>query len=147
MVLLPQYISLLLQLRFCYKWLGNSLNSKKMLMILIFNIILVQFNFILDPIFCFILLAPVIAHFYDNALLTSVIRVLGIKLPVSAVNSIQYAYVSRKWSLENFSLQLQLEQWYLLQSVFQWLIQDLVYGPQWPNILLIQLQILPFYFS
>lgn len=54
-------------------------------------------NLILSLILYLVLffLAPVIAYFYDNALLTSVIRVLGIKLPVSAVNSIQYAYVSR----------------------------------------------------
>lgn len=61
-------------------------------------------NIILSLILYFVLffLAPVIAYFYDNALLTSVIRVLGIKLPVSAVNSIQYAYVSRNMEFRKF---------------------------------------------
>lgn len=61
-------------------------------------------NLILSLILYLVLffLAPVIAYFYDNALLTSVIRVLGIKLPVSAVNSIQYAYVSRKMEFRKF---------------------------------------------
>lgn len=61
-------------------------------------------NLILSLILYLVLffLAPVIAYFYDNALLTSVIRVLGIKLPVSAVNSIQYAYVSRNMEFRKF---------------------------------------------
>lgn len=61
-------------------------------------------NLILSLILYLVLffLAPVIAYFYDYALLTSVIRVLGIKLPVSAVNSIQYAYVSRKMEFRKF---------------------------------------------
>lgn len=61
-------------------------------------------NLILSLILYLVLFffAPVIAYFYDNALLTSVIRVLGIKLPVSAVNSIQYAYVSRKMEFKKF---------------------------------------------
>lgn len=61
-------------------------------------------NLILSLILYLVLffLAPVIAYFYDNALLTAVIRVLGIKLPVSAVNSIQYAYVSRNMEFRKF---------------------------------------------
>lgn len=40
--------------------------------------------------------APFIAHFYDNEVLTPVLRVLGISILFNSANSIQYAYVSRK---------------------------------------------------
>lgn len=40
-------------------------------------------------------LAPYIAHFYGQELLSSVIRVMGIRLMVAAVNTVQHAYVSK----------------------------------------------------
>ena len=39
--------------------------------------------------------APYIAHFYGQELLSSVIRVMGIRLMVAAVNTVQHAYVSK----------------------------------------------------
>lgn len=46
--------------------------------------------------------APFIAQFYDMPLLTTVLRVLSIKLPLSAINSIQNAYVSRHMDFKKF---------------------------------------------
>ncbi|MBR1404379.1 MAG: lipopolysaccharide biosynthesis protein [Treponema sp.] len=46
--------------------------------------------------------APVIARLYKNALLTTVLRVMGIKFFISAVNSVQQAYVARKMIFRKF---------------------------------------------
>lgn len=46
--------------------------------------------------------APFVAEFYSNALLTPILRVFGLRLPISAVNSIQNAYVSRKMDFRKF---------------------------------------------
>lgn len=47
-------------------------------------------------------LSPIIASFYDMPLLTPVLRVFSLRLPISAVNSIQNAYVSRKMDFRKF---------------------------------------------
>lgn len=46
--------------------------------------------------------APLIANFYKNDLLTPIIRVLGLKIPITAFNSIQQAYVSRHMLFKRF---------------------------------------------
>jgi O-antigen/teichoic acid export membrane protein len=46
--------------------------------------------------------APLIAQFYENDLLTPVLRVMGIRLPIAAINSVQQAYVSRKMQFRKF---------------------------------------------
>ena len=46
--------------------------------------------------------APLISSLYKNELLTPVIRVTGIKFFISAVNSVQQAYVSRKMIFKKF---------------------------------------------
>lgn len=46
--------------------------------------------------------APYIAGFYQNPLLTSVIRVLSIKLIITGVNSIQHAYVQKNMLFRRF---------------------------------------------
>jgi len=46
--------------------------------------------------------APYIAHFYGNELLKSVIRVMGIRLIVAAVNSVQHAYVSKQMMFRKY---------------------------------------------
>ncbi|MBE6562880.1 MAG: lipopolysaccharide biosynthesis protein [Ruminococcaceae bacterium] len=48
------------------------------------------------------LAAPYIGKFYDSDLLTSVIRVMGIRIIIAAVNSVQQAYVSRKMQFKRF---------------------------------------------
>lgn len=46
--------------------------------------------------------APIIANFYSEPQLTSVIRVFSVKLLVSAYNSVQHAYVSRNMLFKKF---------------------------------------------
>lgn len=46
--------------------------------------------------------APLIARLYDNQLLTIVLRIIGLRLPIAAINSIQHAYVSRKMIYKKF---------------------------------------------
>lgn len=46
--------------------------------------------------------APYIAGFYDNELLIPVLRVLAIKLPISAISTIQHAYVSKHMIFKKF---------------------------------------------
>ncbi len=48
------------------------------------------------------LLSPIVAEFYSNSLLIPVLRIFGLRLPISAVNSIQNAYVSRKMDFRKF---------------------------------------------
>ncbi len=47
-------------------------------------------------------LAPVLARFYDEALLTPVIRVMGLRVILAGVNSIQHAYVSKHMMFRKF---------------------------------------------
>lgn len=67
--------------------------------VLYFNII---FSIVLYAILFFC--APLIASFYDDGyeILTPVLRVLGLRIIVSAVNSVQQAYVSRKMIFKKF---------------------------------------------
>lgn len=46
--------------------------------------------------------APYIARFYENDLLSPVLRVMGLRLPIAAINSVQQAYVSREMSFRKF---------------------------------------------
>lgn len=52
--------------------------------------------------FILFLIAPLIAKIYDNQLLTLVLRVIGLRLPIAAINSIQHAYVSREMIYKKF---------------------------------------------
>lgn len=47
-------------------------------------------------------ISPIIAKIYNNELLTTVIRVMGLKIPLAAINSIQQAYVQRKMIFKKF---------------------------------------------
>lgn len=83
--------------------LGNALIQKKDADDLDFSTV-----FYTNVAFCgllYILLflcAPLIAEFYDDASLTSLIRVLGITIVVSGVKNIQQAYVSRNMMFKKF---------------------------------------------
>lgn len=46
--------------------------------------------------------APLIANFYNNSELILIVRVLGIKLPISSIYSIQQAYVQRRMEFKKF---------------------------------------------
>lgn len=45
---------------------------------------------------------PLIAVFYNNELLTPVLRVMGLQIPIAAVNSVQHAYVSKHMMFRKF---------------------------------------------
>ena len=47
-------------------------------------------------------IAPLVADWYDQDILTSLLRVLGLKIPLSAINTIQNAYVQRKMIFKKF---------------------------------------------
>ena len=46
--------------------------------------------------------APTLARFYNNELLTPVIRVMGIRVLLASVNSVQHAYVSKHMMFRKF---------------------------------------------
>lgn len=46
--------------------------------------------------------APLFARFYDNPILIPVIRVMGLRLPIAAINSVQQAYVSKHMWFKKF---------------------------------------------
>lgn len=48
------------------------------------------------------LAAPLVARFYKAAVLTAVIRVMGLRLPLAAINNIQQAHVQREMTFKRF---------------------------------------------
>ena len=84
--------------------LGNALIQKKDADDLDFSSV-----FYFNLIWCFILygivflIAPFIASFYNNQGLTAIIRVLCLTIIISGVKNVQQAYVSKIYSLKNFS--------------------------------------------
>ena len=48
------------------------------------------------------IISPIVAKIYNNELLTIVLRVMGLKIPIAAINSIQQAYVQRKMIFKKF---------------------------------------------
>lgn len=82
---------------------GNALVQKKNVDNLDFSSVF-YFNivFSLGLYAALFLAAPGLAGFYENPLLTPVIRVLAVRIPVAAINSIQQAYVSRNMLFKRF---------------------------------------------
>ena len=82
---------------------GTSLIQKKNADDNDFNTIF-TFSGILS-IFLYLILffsAPYIAKFYEKPILTVLIRVMGLRLPISAYNAIQYAYVAKRMEFKKF---------------------------------------------
>ena len=48
------------------------------------------------------LIAPLLAALYENELLISVIRIMGLRIPIASINCIQQAYVSSKMNYKMF---------------------------------------------
>lgn len=48
------------------------------------------------------LTAEIIASFYEMPKLVTVLRVMGLRIPVAAVNSVQHAYISKKMQFKKF---------------------------------------------
>lgn len=46
--------------------------------------------------------APMVATFYDNDILIPVLRVMGLRIPIAAINSVQQAYVSKHMMFKKF---------------------------------------------
>ncbi len=82
---------------------GNALIQKKDADNLDFSSVL-YINIILSILIYAVLFisAPFIANFYYMPILNPVLRVLGIRIPVAAINSIQHAYVSRNMLFKRF---------------------------------------------
>ena len=60
----------------------------------------IAFSFVIYLILFFC--APLIATFYDMPQLIPVIRVMGLRLPIAAINSVQQAYVSKTMEFRKF---------------------------------------------
>ena len=82
---------------------GNALIQKKDADDLDFSTTLyfsIAFSFVIYLILFFC--APLIATFYDMPQLIPVIRVMGLRLPIAAINSVQQAYVSKTMEFRKF---------------------------------------------
>ena len=82
---------------------GNSLIQKRDSDDLDFSTIFYCSLFL--SIFLYIALffsAPFIGRFYNNALLVPVIRILGLRIPISGINSIQQARIAKKMAFKRF---------------------------------------------
>ena len=88
---------------FAINGLGNALIQKKdadhidFSSVFYFNI---GFSILLYWIL-FVVAIP-IADFYSNPILTPVLRVMSIRIPIAAINSVQQAYVSRRMEFKKF---------------------------------------------
>ena len=60
----------------------------------------IAISIILYSIIFFI--APIISKVYSNQALTLVLRIMGLRIPIAAINSVQQAYVSRKMIYKKF---------------------------------------------
>lgn len=81
---------------FVVNGLGTALIQKKNADNLDFSSVL-YFNFLFSVLLYFLLYgaAPYIANFYGEKQLALVLRVLGLRIPIASINSVQNAYVSR----------------------------------------------------
>lgn len=88
---------------FVVNGLGTALVQKKDVDSLDFNTIFytgIAFSFALYAIVY--VLAPVIAGIYETPMVTPVLRVMGLRIPIAAFNSVQQAYVSRRMDFKKF---------------------------------------------
>lgn len=83
--------------------LGNSLIQKKNADDLDFStVFFVNLGMCVDLYIITFILAPAVANFYGDNVLTSVIRVLGLTILISGIKNIQQAYVSRNMLFKRF---------------------------------------------
>lgn len=84
---------------------GSSLIQKKYADNIDFSSVF-YFNILFSILIYFIiyLLAPYISSLYDMSILTPVLRVLGIRIVIAGINSVQQAYVSRNLLFKKFFL-------------------------------------------
>lgn len=90
---------------FAINGLGNALVQKKnsdqldFSTVFYFNIGFSMVIYLL--IFC---ISPFVGMFYDSNLLVPVLRIMALRIPVAAINSVQQAYVSRNMDFKRFFL-------------------------------------------
>lgn len=48
------------------------------------------------------IISPIVSNFYSSPILCPVLRVLGLRIPIAAINSVQQAYVSRNMLFKKF---------------------------------------------
>ncbi len=83
--------------------LGASLVQKKDADIYDFSTVYIaSFAMSLVMYIILFLASPIIANIYNNELLTIVLRIMGIRLIIAAINSVQQAYVQRKMIYKKF---------------------------------------------
>lgn len=82
---------------------GNSLIQKKNADNVDFSSVF-YFNIVMSLAVYFVLylIAPYISSFYNKEILTPVLRVLGFRLVIAGINSVQHAYVSKKMIFKRF---------------------------------------------
>ena len=82
---------------------GNSLIQKKEADEIDFSTIF-YFNIVFSITLYLVIYitAPYVANYFNNEQLTLVLKILGIRIPVAAINSVQQAYVSRKMLFKRF---------------------------------------------
>ena len=82
---------------------GNALIQKKDADQLDFSTVF-YFSIFFSLIIYFVLflVAPIIANYYKIASLTLIIRIMGLRLPIAAINSVQQAYVSKTMNFRKF---------------------------------------------
>ncbi|MCQ2211401.1 MAG: lipopolysaccharide biosynthesis protein [Paludibacteraceae bacterium] len=82
---------------------GNSLIQKKEADDIDFSTVL-YFSIAFSTILYLMLFlcAPYIAEFYEEEALTLIVRIMGLRLPLAAINSVQQAYVSKKMMFKKF---------------------------------------------
>jgi len=83
--------------------LGNSLIQKKDADDLDFNsIFYISIAFSIVLYFVMFVLSTPIASFYNNIKLVLILRIMSIRLPIAAINSVQHAYISRTMQFKKF---------------------------------------------
>ena len=83
--------------------LGSALIQKKEATQTDFStIFFANLGFSIVLYFLIFICSPFIAQFYNIEILSPVLRVLGLKIPLAAINSVQQAYVSRKMIFRKF---------------------------------------------
>ena len=82
---------------------GNALIQKKDVDELDYSTVF-YFSILFSAVLYFILFfsAPFIAEYYEIAILDVVIKVMGLRLPIAAINSVQQAYVSKTMQFRKF---------------------------------------------
>lgn len=82
---------------------GNSLIQKKDSDELDFSTVL-YFSMAFSTIIYLLLFifAPFIANFYEMDSLVLILRIMGVRLPIAAINSVQQAYISKQMAFKKF---------------------------------------------